>query len=122
MESAPLLKIIKTQLRVAIMIATSLLATLLLAVNALAIAISAKPVLERRLPMKLPLTKRYSLVNYNVIEHDQRRVLKSLRRPASPRNQDDSDSGGAIDTSAFSFQGVSYTVAVGVGSPSTSCK
>ena len=46
----------------------------LIRVLALAIAVTAKPVVERKLlPVRLPLTKRRSVVNYNVMESDRRR-------------------------------------------------
>ena len=94
------------------MVAASLLTTLLLA---LAIAIAAKPVLERKSPIKLPLTKRRSLANYNVVERDRRRV-KSLRRRAG--NQVNS---GSISTVAL-FQRNEYTIPIGIGNPAMFCK
>ena len=91
------------------MAATSLLTALLLA---LAIVIAAKPVLERKSPLKLPLTKRLSLSNHNVVERNRRRV-NSLRRRAG--NQDDLES-MVVNTLAF-FKINVYTVEVGIGDP-----
>ena len=95
----------------------SLLITLLLA---LAIAITAKSVLERKPPIKikLPLTKRYNLANYNFVERDRHR-LNSLRRRAG--NQDDSDLGSTIKIPAI-YRFGTYAVIVGVGQPPTNCK
>lgn len=101
------------QTTVAIMVATSLLTTFLLA---LAIAISAKPVpdSERKSPIKLPLTKRIGLANHHVVEQDRRRV-KSLVRYAI---RDDSE---PITTEALSLTAY-YGADIGIGNPPTYCK
>ena len=106
--------VIEYHSRVAIMVAASLLSTLLLL--ALTISVTAKPVLEGKSPMrtKLPLTKRYNLANYNVMKRDRRR-LNSLRRRAG--NQDNLNS--IINLPARYKYGV-YVVDVGVGL--TNCK
>ena len=88
------------------MVTASLLATSLFA---LAIVIAAKPVLERKSPMKLAVTKRHSSANYNVLERDRRRI-NSLGRRA-----------GGIDT-LFLSQGAFYIATVGIGQPPTTCK
>ena len=98
------------------MVAATLLTTLLLA---LAIAIAAKPVLERKMPMKLPLTKRRILSNYNVMGSDLRR-LNSLRKRAGI--QDDSDLDSTVSSIPATFGVVHYTVSIGVGNPPTNCK
>jgi hypothetical protein len=94
------------------MAAASMLTTLVLA---LAIAIVAKPVLEQKSPMKLPLTELRSLTNHNVVARDRRR-LKSLIR--LPRDQDDLPS---ISLDAIFRQG-KYGVVINIGEPETSCK
>jgi hypothetical protein len=116
--------------RVAIMhmVAASFLTTLLLA---LSIDIAAKPVLERKSPMKILLKRGRISANYNVVERDQHR-RKSSRlggAQANTGNQNDSDSGlssesvtnSTTDTPTI-FQGASFILTVGVGDPPTSCK
>ena len=94
------------------MAAAFMLTTLLLT---LAIAIVAKPVLEQRSPMKLPLTEFRSLTSHNVVERDRRR-LKSLMR--LPRDQDDS---APISIEAV-FQATHYGVEFDIGDPPTTCE
>ena len=89
------------------MVAASFITTLLLS---LAISIAAKPVFERKLPIKLPLTKRLSFASYNVVERDRRRVNSLGRRTG---NQDNSGS-NPISTAAF-FHGSFYALSVVVG-------
>lgn len=60
------------------MIAASLLTTLLFA---LVISIAAKPVLERKSPMKFPLTLRRNSYNYNVVGRDRRGDLSAYSTP-----------------------------------------
>ena len=99
------------------MVAATLLTTLLLA---LAIAIAAKPVLERKMPTKLPLTKRRILSNYNVMGSDMRR-LNSLRKRAGIQGDSDLDS-KTVSSIPATFGVVHYTVSIGVGNPPTNCK
>ena len=66
----------RTTVRVAVRVMVSRIFQVdnLIRVLALAIAVTAKPVVERKLlPVRLPLTKRRSVVNYNVMESDRRR-------------------------------------------------
>ena len=92
--------------------ATASLTAFLLAL-AIAIASAAKPVLERRSLLRLPLTKRLSLSNHNVVERNRRRV-NSLRR------RDDSES-MMVNTLTF-FKINVYTAEVGMGDPVPMCK
>ena len=110
---------ITVRVRVMAVASFKLLTTLLLL--ALAIAIAAKPVAERKImpAVRLPLTKRRSLVKYNIMESDLRR-LNSLRKRAG--NQDDSNLDSTTGTIPATFGVGHYTVSIGVGEPSTSCK
>ena len=103
--------------RVAIMVVASpgLLATLLLV---LAIAITAKPVLERKSPIKLALSKRRNPVKHNVVERDRQRV-RSFRRCEG--HQDDSKLSSESTNTPANFQGGLYSLSVGCGNPPTFC-
>ena len=99
------------------MVAASLLTTLLFA---LAIAISAKPVLERKSPIKSAVTKYLNLAKYNVLERDMHRINFLRRRAGTLESRGDLDSDGT-DTLTSMF-GYAYLVTVKVGSPSKACK
>ena len=94
------------------MTAASSITTLLLA---LAIAIAAKPVIERKLPLKLPLNELRTFTNHNDVERD-RRLVNSLMMRAG--DQDDSAS---ISIKALSVGGP-FSVNIGIGNPANSCK
>ena len=107
--------------RVAVMAAASFklltTGTLLLA---LAIAIAANPVVEQK-PITLPLTKHRSLVSYNIVESDQRR-LDSLWRRAAYQDNSESDLDSRTSNIPATFGITYYSVSIGVGEPSTNCK
>jgi hypothetical protein len=92
----------------------SFLTTLLFA---FAIAISAKPILEGKLPMKLPLTELSSRTNHDVLERDRRRVKSFMRRAGDQPN----DGSGQISLDAI-FQVKQYSVVIDIGDPPTPCK
>ena len=101
------------------MVAASLLITTLLLTFAIAIAAKPASILERKSPIKLPLTRRRSFASYNIVERD-RRQIESLRRRAG--NQDDSDLGPESNNTPATYRGADYFLTIGVGNPPTFCK
>ena len=97
--------------------AASLLSILLLA---LAIAISAEPVLEQKSSIKLPLMKRQSFSKYNIMERDQRRSNSLMRRA---NGSDFNSTTTSTDLPAV-FKGNDYVVqvSIGVGEDAENCK
>ena len=106
------------------MVAASFL-TILLFTFTIAIA-AAKPALERRSPIKVPL-KRHSLVNHNVVEHDKRRVKsRNLKISGKNKNNDSNSSSESNSTSntttQTNFEGVLFGLNISCGDPPTFCK
>ena len=103
------------QVRVAVMVAASLLSTLLFALT-----VAAQPVTQTTSQVKLPFSKKYFNTGtgpVNLVELDRLRVnyLKGGKDQALQGRS-------AVLSSPADNRAVSYIATVGVGSPPTNCK
>ncbi|KAF8879842.1 aspartic protease [Infundibulicybe gibba] len=91
--------------------------TLLAALQFLANAVSANPVVIRGSPVTLPLSRRLNLTSvHNLLRHDQvraRNLRARAERKLNPRSND------AVINEQVDNQAVTYIASVGVGSPAT---
>ena len=97
------------------MVAASSITTLLLA---LAIAITAKPVLEQKshVPVKIPLKRS------NVVKNDRHRTKYLRGRVGNQNGSDLSMHSESIPSTQTNDQGYIFSVTIGVGNPITNCK
>ena len=103
-------------IHISIMISSSLLTTLLLA-----IAVAANSVIVEKSLVTLPISKSINITNVqNLLRHDQIRA-KALRAKGEPRAASNPLHRDVI-SSQVDNQAVTYIAAVGVGSPATTCK
>jgi len=99
------------------MVPATLLTTLLLA-----LAAAADPIVVRRSPVTLPISKRVNSTTIrNLLLHDQARA-KALRAKGEAKAAGIPFHTDAVINSPADNQAVSYIASVGVGSPATTCK